>query len=227
MITAEDVIAFKTEYCGENTVIGELLRANVRPLILEPILDVGAGLGDVSARAFPGLEVHLLDCIPFPAVADLPSHRRITGDFFEFAASSPKRYQTAMFCHSLQFLDEDVGGLNRAIQQLDPIYVITVLNANDGFMGRLLSWARQNIARINPEIEPEGFLGGYRSLCEFSFSSAVSCQTYEELSEQVCYLLDTKPDPSWGNALLEFLRSELQSSQFPINQRIRVFQKDE
>jgi hypothetical protein len=132
---------------------------------------------------------------------------------------------TLFFSHVLQFIDQDGVKLNRKVSELAPRKVITVTNVNDGFMGELLAWVRQNFDHLNPEIDLPDFPHGYRLKDEVMFEGHISCEDYHSLEKQVEYLMDSSPTPMEEAALRDFLREKLARPTFPINQSIRVYEQ--
>ena len=65
---ANVVVSFK-KLTDENRKVGDILRTQFDEFSPNPILDVGAGTGDIALRAWPANDVTLLD------IADYQSHR--------------------------------------------------------------------------------------------------------------------------------------------------------
>lgn len=218
MITAEQVAAFKTRYCDENERIAELLRTRFAHRLADPLVDVGAGLGDISRVAFPDREVVLVDVLDYSAAPAAPNHRRVISDFFDLEAT----VGTLLLCHVLQFLDNDPARLAAKVIELAPAYVVTVTNDNDGVMGEIVAWALANLERANPEVRIPGFPLGYSVIDEAPFSATLACPDFATLTEQVSYLLDVDRFSSPGIDLDAFLRDHLERPVVAIHQRITL-----
>lgn len=224
-IDEHSVTEFKARYCDENPIIGRLLAKHFDDWVQDPILDVGCGLGDIAATAFPGHRVVLLDRLPYSASADARGHKRITRDFFEFAPR--EHFNTALFSHVLQFLDEEPDELNSRLSVIRPSKVITVMNVNDGLFGDLLKWSTVHMPGANPEIEVPGFPAGYRLDREVEFTATVSCPNFQVLTQQVCYLLDTAAGAVQFENLKTFLTGHLAEPVIRIRERIRGYLREQ
>src|ERR1700733_6738906 len=105
MSYAEALAAFKRD-CNEIPIIADLLRREFAPYLLEPILDVGAGAGELAALAFPDHTAFLLDLDPYRAPRNV-RHTRKTGNF-ESVDLAELRSNTILFCHSMNYLVRDI-----------------------------------------------------------------------------------------------------------------------
>lgn len=227
MITQSGVVEFKTVYCDENCIIAGLLRENLSEFFIEPILDVGSGTGEITASAFPDRNVIHVDILDYSDHPLPVSHSRIKSDFFQLTPAETAGAGTVLFCHVLQFLDDDVDRLNEAVRRLSPAFVVTVTNRNDEFMGNLLSWVKANFSAMNPEVEVPGFPDGYALDCEVALVGAVRCPDYSTLAEQVVYLTDSLPSLHERVRLEEHLKQKLPAPALNINQTIKVYRKHE
>jgi hypothetical protein len=227
MITQVKVAAFKNLYCNENSIISGLLRNSLPKFFIEPILDVGSGLGDIAALAFPDKEVIHLDILDYSDYPLPDAHRRMIGDFFDFVPAVPLRIRTMLFCHVLQFLDEDLERLNDKVRKTSPSYVITVTNCNDSYMKKILTWVEANFKVANPEVELNDFPEGYILDCEIPFAATLQCEDHSMLADQVIYLMDASPSATERDHLEERLRQDLFAPMIHINQTIKVYRKYE
>ena len=142
---------FKEKYCNENEIIIKLLRHDLKPYLKSPILDVGAGIGDIAFKALADYEVIMID-INYDSDYDYPcnsKHHRINGNFFDYTNS--EIINTVLISHTLQFIDDDLEKLNNKITDLSPECIILVLNANDDFLGEIIKWSKKRFNKINPE----------------------------------------------------------------------------
>lgn len=225
-ITKREVFSFKEKYCNENELVIDLIRNELDPFFVEPILDVGAGIGDISYLALSHKTVLLLD-INQISNEEYPcsiKHVRITEDLFDFESIIAVR--TLFISHVLQFLDEDIQKLNTKIVELNPQTIILILNSNDDFMGDLIAWTEKNFESSNPERSIEGFPKGYKLIKEVPFQSLLSCPNYEVLAEQISYLMliDLSISEKY-EALLTFLKNRMNTPEFTINQSIKIYKR--
>lgn len=227
MITQSAVSEFKRLYCDENRIITRLLKNRLGNAFIEPILDVGSGLGDITASAFPDKRVIHLDILDYSAHSLPDSHSWAKGDFFDFIPAGSVNVGTMLFCHVLQFLDDDLDRLNAKVRTVSPAYIVTVTNCNDEYMKELLSWVEINFAAPNPEVDLPGFPAGYALDGEIPFVGIVRCEDYAKLANQVIYLMDALPSTTERKLLEERLKKDLSTPTLRINQTIKVYKKHE
>jgi hypothetical protein len=221
-VSPEAVTVFKSEYCDENSVISELLMKHFEDWVEEPILDVGAGSGEVAAAAFPNRRVVQLDRFIFPS--SLPErHVRVAMDYFEFAFNTSDHFKTLLFCHVTQYLDEDPARLVQSIAALAPVKVLCVANDNDEVLGELVEWAQANLSGSNPEIAVPGFLANYIVHRSVPLTALLRCANFQELTNQTAYLLDRTLSIKEASKLESFLRSRLREPVLRINQTIKGY----
>lgn len=225
MITQAGVTEFKSLYCDENPLIASLLNSHFSGFFIEPILDVGSGLGDITASAFPDKNVIHLDILDYSDQALPDAHSRTVEDFFGFVPPARLHIGTIFFCHVLQFIDDDLDRLNERVRDLSPSYIVTVTNCNDGYMKDLLSWVETNFAAANPEVELAGFPRGYGLDTQLQFAGTVRCGSHSILADQVIYLMDASPSASERDRLEERLAHDLFSPHLEIKQTIKVYRK--
>ncbi len=216
---------FKVKWCDENLIISTIIKSEFDKYLEQPILDVGAGLGDIAYNSFPDknavlLDIHKVNLKDFPISK---KHQRVTSCFFDY---TPKqKFKTLLISHSLQFIDEDIQKLNEKIDELNPEYIILVINKNDGFMGELLSWIKDQNVDINPEEDLSNFPVNYKITREIPFTAILKCPSYQELAKQIAYLvvLDNK---AIMPELCKFLKTKLSNPSFKISQSIKVFEQN-
>jgi hypothetical protein len=126
---ADALAAFKRD-SRENDTIASLLREHLNDALVAPVLDVGAGSGELAGRAFPDRTAFLLDLDDYPAPAN-PIRHRIQGDFLDVDLSAIQS-RTILFCHSLNFLSRDTDHLIRRLRQSGAQTTIVVSNENAG-----------------------------------------------------------------------------------------------
>lgn len=224
-VSNESVVSFKKIWCDENEIIVQLILEKLHTYFQPPILDVGAGIGDIAFRALKNKDVicldkNKIDITEYP-LAD--GHTREQVDFFFYVPQ--KKITTVLFSHSLQFLDDDIDLLQRKLDKLSPSIVVIIHNRNDGLMGELVKWSLENDPNANPEIRHDNFPKGYAQINKVDFEATLTCDTFESLAEQVSYLMLLGSEKETRQSLITFLKSKTLSPQFPINQSIEIYEK--
>jgi hypothetical protein len=125
----EALAAFKRD-SAENCIIAGLLREHLNDALVAPVLDVGAGSGELAELAFPDRAAFLLDLEDYPPSAN-PLHQRIRGDFLDVDLSAIHP-NTIIFCHSLNFLIRDRERLSCQLGRSGARTAIVVSNENTG-----------------------------------------------------------------------------------------------
>lgn len=222
-ISQEDVLHFKQRHSDENKIIADIIRHRLYDEFEETIIDVGAGAGDITSKALAAKRVVQVDILNYDEWPLAEKHRRLVGDFFDYLPEPEEKIGTLFFSHVLQFLDRDIAQLNHKVQTLAANKIITVTNVNDAFMGELLRWTMDNFASANPETDLPDFPSGYRLCGAEDFDGHVTCANFSSLGKQVRYLMDTQPSAGEEEALENFLRENLKSPTFSINQKIKVY----
>lgn len=220
-INQQSVIDFKTRYCDENSLISTILREEYHDWARDPILDVGCGLGDISATAFGDRRVYLLDRLDYSTFPTRPLHQRITEDFFRFRPDGNLR--SALFSHVLQFLDDDREELEETVRGLGVSQLITVTNDNTGKFGELVNWASEEFPESNPEVNIEGFARDFDVVKQNSFIATLRCSDFHQLAEQVCYVLDMALNEERASSIESFLEGLLSEPAIKIDQTIRGY----
>jgi len=219
-ITTEEVKRFK-ELCVENKFISEILKNEFQEYFVEPILDAGAGNGDICFYTCPDKEVYLVDINNYENDLNPDKHKKLLIDFFEYIPE--KKVNTVLISHSLQYLDENIGRLNDKITQLDPENIILIVNENEGIMKEILNWLEKNGIKANPDIAiPNDFpLGDYNLKHKREFEVKLVCENFCTLAQQVAYLMLFFLTSDNKGRLIDFLKGELgQTPSFPIKQAI-------
>lgn len=220
-----EVYDFKYKWCNENKIISNLVKNEINNLFIEPILDIGAGLGDIVYNALQDKEVICIDLNSISYNFPLSNnHQRLKVDFFDFIPN--KKINTFFISHTLQFLDDRLDDLNDRIDSLSPQNIIIVINKNDDFLGDLVLWITNSFRKSNPEVEIPDFPKGYANSKNVDFSAVLRCETFEQLATQVSYLMLIEPDDIEKIDLINFLKSRLDKSEIIINQQIKIFSKD-
>jgi hypothetical protein len=224
-ISSVDVRQFKQRYSDENELIAGIIHERLYDKFEELIVDVGAGMGDITSRALAAKRVVQLDILDYRESALIDLHCRVVTDFFDYTPTNGQKIGTLFFSHVLQFLDQSVDRLNDKIQTLCPGRIITVTNLNDGFMGEVIQWTNSNVQNANPEIHLADFPRGYDLEDEIHFKGHVRCPSFSVLGKQVSYLVDSQPSTRETIALQHFLQANLASPEFAINQTVKVHKK--
>ncbi|MEK9158323.1 MAG: hypothetical protein AAB638_04060 [Patescibacteria group bacterium] len=221
-----EVFDFKENWCSENKTIAKLIREKVSKYFVAPILDVGAGLGDIAYNAFPEKETICIDVNKI-AEGEFPiskNHKRKQIDFFDYKPS--KQIKTVFISHTLQFIDEDADKLNKKIKEINPDFVIMVLNDNNDFMGELIDWTEANFENANPEIHLSGFPKGYSMKKRIPFKAKLHCPDFDKLAKQIGYLMVVDLKES-AEQLKEFLKAKLNNkAEFSFKQSIQIYQRN-
>lgn len=223
MISQQDVVEFKKEYCDENAIISGIIGTQLGEWAEEPILDVGSGMGDIAERAFPDKRVLLLDRLDFSFVPT--RHQRIHINFFAYQPCPADHANTLLFSHVQQFIDDDLAELFAKVEALRPKKIITVSNVNDGLLGEIIRWGEENLRHCNAEKEIPGFPPGYAQEGAWSLEGHLDCPDFPTLTHQVSYLLDTELDRREEALLTRFLKARLQSPSLPITQQVRAYRR--
>lgn len=226
-VTKREVSDFKKKWCNENQLIVDIIIQKAQDYFIEPILDVGAGLGDIAYQALPDKKVICID-INKITDKDYPlsgNHDRIQIDFFDYQPND--KINTVFISHTLQFLDEDLNLLNRKIGHLNPTNIIIVLNKNDDFLGKLLEWSNENFPNPNPEVKINEFPSGYCIIKSFDFKALLSCDSFNALATQISYLMLVELNKSKRSDLVKFLKLNLSKPGFEFNQIIEIYRKNE
>lgn len=226
-VSAIEVFDFKENWCDENKIIAGLIRKKAAKYFVPPILDVGAGLGDIAYNAFADKKAICIDVNKIWE-ADCPlsqNHERKQVDFFDYKPD--EQINTLFISHTLQFIDEDIGKLNKKIKEINPAYVILVMNDNTDFMGTLIEWAKKNFEDSNPEVHIAGFPQGYNLVKRIPFKATLRCKDFDKLAKQIGYLMvvDLKETIK---GLKVFLKQQLNKEpRFTFKQTIEIYQRNE
>lgn len=226
-VSAMEVFDFKENWCDENKIIAGLIRKKAAKYFVSPILDVGAGLGDIAFNAFGEKKAICID-VNKVSEGDCPlsaNHKRVQIDFFNYTPN--EQINTLFISHTLQFIDEDMDRLNQKIRQLNPQYIILVLNDNTDIIATLINWVETKFESPNPEVHIPGFPKGYSCIEKIPFKATLHCKDFAKLAKQIGYLMvvDLKET---ANELIMFLKELLRKkARFTFNQSIEIYNRDE
>jgi hypothetical protein len=215
---------FKEVYCDENRLIADALRSSFSKWLTPPVLDVGAGLGDIAAHAFTDIEAVLLDVNDIPESKNF-RHTRVTADFFDYEPANKNMPRTLLLIHVLQYLDDNLIRLRDKITALDPKVIITVVNDNTGAFGTIMSWSLAEIAQANPEVRCD--LGPrYRLVQTVPITATLRCPTFSLLARHfVEVLLDAASLPKSISKMQRRLEQLLKSPEITIDQTVYCYEK--
>lgn len=226
-VTKNEVSDFKNKWCNENQLITEIIANDIKHYFVEPILDVGAGLGDI---AYNVLREKRVICIDVNRVTkkDYPisaNHQRLQIDFFVY--QPVEKINTIFISHTLQFLDEDIELLNRKIRSINPLYIILVLNKNNDLLGKIIKWSDQHFANPNPELKISHFPLGYQLHRSIDFKALLICNSFNDLATQISYLMLIDLNNNTRTDLIRYLKTNLSEPKFEFNQVIEIYKTNE
>ena len=220
IISKKDVEFFKNS-CNENEIISEIIRADAAKYFVSPVLDVGCGKGDIAYMALYDLKVIQIDVNNFSENRLSKNHKRYQIDFFDYLPH--ENIRTILISHTMQFIDDDIDLFEQKIAEINPEFIILVMNKNDGFMGVILDWSKKHIRSCNPEERIPNFLPGYELIDSFEFSAKLISKDFNELAEQISYLMLIEKIEEIKKELVQFLRSQLSKSNFEFKQIMEVY----
>jgi hypothetical protein len=213
---------FKKSLCDENTIISSILRDHCQPWLHEPILDVGAGLGDIAHIAFPEKKAFLLDCNAEIKTQNL-NHTIVQGDFFS-KAKDLGTLGTLVFSHSLQYLDNDWYVFSAYIDKLNPSTIIAVTNENSGIFGTIMKWAQHNIPRTNIETSEIKLSQNYKLAASFPFSATFRSPSFKIMAQELLAgIVDAPSTETSIRALEQHLKTTLENPILSIKQTVSCF----
>jgi hypothetical protein len=184
VLDLDTLARFKLELSDENQLVSEMLRSMLPKSSGGIILDVGAGLGDIAARAFPDRIATLIDILEFPASGNA-LHKRITKDFFDLGLNGSP-VDIMLMSHVLQYIDEDWERLRTKIDELSPSYIVTVSNRPSRLLKRIGRWLDQEGIEHNPEKWMRDCPhGGFALDRRETFIARITCSSFIDLAEQI------------------------------------------
>jgi hypothetical protein len=221
-VSAEGVTAYKA-VSDENRRVSEILVREFRDLVGATVVDVGCGLGDIAACAWPDRDVLLVDVLPYPQNQDAPRHLRVQADFFDEEWSHGRTFSTALLAHVLQYIDESPEALYRRLVQLEPKSIITVTDVYDRQFSEIVEWAVDRLSPINPEGSEYRF-PGYTLCRERQFDGILSADSFSKLATLLAEIvLDRRLQLTEQEAFAAFLASRLASPSIRLRQAVRGY----
>lgn len=217
---------FKTKWTNENALIAEVVAALLPRDDCDLILDVGAGIGDIAALAYPEIKAILLDVLPFEPSTN-PSHRRVLSSFFDFFAEKKSPISLLLFSHSLQYLDDDISLLFQHIHQIDALYIMEVTDDETPFQQKAVAWLEAQGLSLNVERKIPGFPGGaYQRIASRSLCADIRCWDFRELARQLgCMIYDASLSDAQIDAFSAWLAEQLPEPVVSIPQVVTLYKK--
>jgi hypothetical protein len=219
---SEALAAFKRD-CNENAVIAGLLREQFRGELIEPVLDVGAGSGELATLAFPDLTAILLDLEAYDTPAS-SLHKRRTGDFMrlDFTALKPN---TIIFCHSATYFGLDMQTFGSQLIESGARVALIISNENTGILKDIADQLRTiPICFVDPfHVSP------LRATLErkVSFSAQLACADFYTMAKHVVrVMLDLPLDARVLAVVEQQLRSSTTLPKIEIAEAIYCYRLD-
>lgn len=194
-----------------------------------PLLDVGSWSWKISSNAFWNKDVIHLDTIEFSDedFKLVKNHKRIVWDFFNF--NNDYKIKTILFCHSLQYLDDGwIWRVNDKIEEINPEYVLLVINKNDGILWELLNFFDKNKWNHNWEIHFSEFpWTNFSQIDKIWLTGNFLCKDINEVTNTMCrLLLDTTISDQQELLINSFLKNNWIEKNFQINQEVILYKNE-
>ena len=221
-LTPNRIFQFKGEMNDENRLISGALRAMLPPAGIGIVLDVGAGLGDIAAAAFPDRKAVLIDILEFSRTS-CPLHARETIDFFDWQPGS-EQVDLMLMSHVLQYLDDDLERLVGKIMSIAPTHIAIVANRPTKLHFRILEWfAARGITQNSEQFFRNCGLIGYSPAASSSISSTLRCASVRELARQLTSMIyDVDLDRSSLNDFADWLGHRISGGEIAIPQTLTL-----
>jgi hypothetical protein len=181
---AEALAAFKRDSL-ENRIIARLLHEHLNEALVAPLLDVGAGPGELAELAFSDRTAFLLDLDAYRPSTN-PLHHRIQGDFLDIKLSAINP-GTIIFCHSLYFLSRDIERLSGQLRQSGARTAIVVSNENIGALTEIADRLAAAGIPCGPTFHIP--LPAAKLQMRIPFSVLVKCNDFRTLSQHFVRIL--------------------------------------
>lgn len=201
----EALVAFRRD-CDEMRLIAMLLRQQFRGALVAPILDVGAGSGELAALAFPDLTATLLDHEPY-AQSTNPNHTRMTRDF---SGLDPARLNpnTIVFCHTANyFLRGDAEAVGEGLVRSGAKAVLVVSNEAEGTLKDVAAHLRSSGVYIHEPFHVA--IPGLSLEKRVPFVARLATADFETMARHVVRIIFDLEDPSLETLVEEQLRSRI------------------
>jgi hypothetical protein len=210
-IPYKDVLASFKRDCNEINVIAKLLREQFSSQLAEPLLDVGAGSGELASLAFPDLAATLIDIDDYGTPAN-PKHKRLIGDFLhaDLAAIQPR---TILFCHSANYVGMNAKRFAKKLVDSSANIALVVSNENAGVLGEIVDRLQNMPIEFSfpfHELMPEGKLER-----KVSFSAKLTCTDIRTMADHIVRVVLDLPSTS---PALDAVEQHLRSLSLPIVQ---------
>ncbi|HEX8443946.1 MAG TPA: class I SAM-dependent methyltransferase [Allosphingosinicella sp.] len=225
-LTANRLLQFKGEINNENQLISEALRRILPPAGAGILLDVGAGLGDIAARAFADREALLIDILDFPD-AECSLHTRQTIDFFDLPR--PERpIDVMLMSHVVQYLDDDIGRLVDHVQSMSAEAIVLVSNKPTKLHLKIVEWfARRGVVHNAEQFFARCPLSSYRLADRVGLTSRIQCADIEELARQLSSMIyDVELEPADLRAFSDWLAGQVNDASVDLPQTISLLRRE-
>ena len=217
---------FKRDLTDENRLIAEAIRAIMPANPGGVILDVGAGMGDIAAAAFPDRKTVLLDLLEFPDNG-VAQHRRHTGSFWDFKKDRHK-IDVMILSHVLQYIDDDIPKLIERIDDLNPKNIVIVSNKATMFDIHVKKWLEYQNISSNPEyiISPCP-LSKFKKSKELNISSEIYCSDFFQLASVLSEIIyDAKMPVHTVRQFADWIEKKLTFPRVAIPQTVTLLSRE-
>jgi len=227
-LVPEELETYKLSETDENTTIGTFVRDMLPVATGGIVLDVGAGLGDIGAFAFPDRAAVLIDIADFRHNGCKLHERRLV-DFFACDPGDLPPIDLMLMSHVLQYIDDDVGRLNARVQLLNPKHLLVVCDIPDEFQLNVFSWFKQNGIAFNAEVPVAGFPPkAFRSVSRREFSGRIQTPDFATLADRLANLIfDASIDRVQCRMFARWLQEILPEPVVAIPQSVELFLNSE
>jgi hypothetical protein len=225
-LTAARLAHFKGHVNDENTHIAKAIRAIMPPPAGGGVLDVGAGLGDIAAHAFPERAAELIDILAFPP-SPVDVHRRAQIDFFDYQPTGA--YDVMVLSHVLQYLDDDLNRLVNKVREISPRFILVVSNRPTSLGSKIEDWfSRHKIEANGERIFKKCPLSEYRLIDRRAVTGTLRCGSIGELALQLSGMIyDVELDGRVLSSFCDWLELRLKIPLVKITQHISLYGRDE
>jgi hypothetical protein len=214
----EALAAFRRD-CDETKRIVELLRGQFRDELVPPLLDVGAGSGEVAFRAFPESKAFLLDREAYELPVN-PNHERRVGDFAkaDFAKMKPK---TLIFSHSAYYFANDASMFGKTLARSGAERALVVSNEKEGLLKDAADFVQSlGVSFSNPFHTP---LPGAALQRKLTFTAELDCEDFYVMAKHIVRtMLDLEDCPLVGK-VEDWLQSKMKDSKADIAEAIYCY----
>lgn len=196
-----------------------------------PLLDIWSWSWKISSNAFWDNKVIHIDPLEFSNEDfQLPEgHERIVWNFFEFN-NTKQQIKTLLFCHSLQYLDDNgIESVINKIKEINPEFVLLVINNNDWILWEILSFFKTNNRKENWEKHFKEFpWNNFSLLKEEGITGNFYCKNIKEVTHTICrLLLDTTISKEQEKKTHILLRNQWINNEFEVKQKVILYKNNQ